>query len=124
VVLFLYGSLKRGHSNHWRVAGQEYLGEAVTEPRYRILDLGTYPGMVRDDAAGLAVRGKLWAVDARCLAALDEYEQAEGLWLRRPVAVAGREGVEAYLWVGEVPDGVRSGNEWPFPYSPSTSAIV
>jgi hypothetical protein len=70
--------------------------------------------MVRDDAAGLAVRGELWAVDARCLVALDGYEQAEGLWLRGPVAVVARDGVEAYLWVGGVPEGARSGAEWPF----------
>ena len=117
-VLFLYGSLKRGYSNHWRIAGQDYLGEAVTAPHYRILNLGMYPGMVRDDVTGLAVKGEMWAVDDHCLKALDEYEQAEGLWQRRPVAVVGHVGVEAYLWVGEVPAGVTSGAEWPFAGEP------
>jgi gamma-glutamylcyclotransferase (GGCT)/AIG2-like uncharacterized protein YtfP len=115
VILFFYGSLKSGHSNHWRIADQEHLGNAVTEPRYRILDVGTYPGMICDDVTGLSVRGELWAVDGRCLAALDQYEQAEGLWLRRPVAVVGRNGIEAYLWMGEVPEGIGSGSEWPLP---------
>src|SRR6478735_3384273 len=97
-ILFLYGSLKRGHSNHPLVADQEYLGEAVTEPRYRIVDLGRYGGLVRDDANGLAVRGELWAVSRCCLLELDDFETAEGGWARSPVAVQGQDGVEAYLW--------------------------
>jgi gamma-glutamylcyclotransferase (GGCT)/AIG2-like uncharacterized protein YtfP len=112
-VLFIYGSLKRGHSNHRLIAGQTYLGEAVTEPRYRVIDLGQYGGMIRDDAAGLAVKGELWAVTACALAELDDFEQQEGLYFRSPVAVAGRAGVEAYFWTGPVPAGVRSGDGWP-----------
>jgi gamma-glutamylcyclotransferase (GGCT)/AIG2-like uncharacterized protein YtfP len=112
-ILFLYGSLKRGHSNHARVADQHYLGDAVTEPRYRIIQLGEYGGLVRDDAAGRAVKGELWAVSPACLAELDEFETGEGLWARHPVDVAGRAGVEAYFWTGAVPANVKSGDEWP-----------
>src|SRR5581483_4440148 len=114
-ILFLYGSLKRGRRNHRLVADQEYLGEALTEPRYRLIDLGTSPGMVRDDAAGLAVKGELWAVGPCCLAGLDEFECADGPYFRAAVAVVGREGVEAYRWHGPVPPGARTGDEWPFP---------
>src|SRR5436309_9363098 len=98
--LFLYGSLKRGYSNHRLVADQEYLGKAVTEPRYRVIELGQYGGLIRDDAAGLAVKGELWAVSRRRLLELDEFETGEGLWARGPVAVPGRDGVEAYFWAG------------------------
>src|SRR5438067_8592738 len=112
--LFFYGSLKRGHSNPRLVADQEYLGEAVTEPRYRIIGIGQYGGLIRDDAAGLAVKGELWAVSRCCLLELDGFETGEGLWARRPVEVKGHAGVEAYFWVGEVPADVRSGDVWPF----------
>lgn len=112
-VIFLYGSLKRGYSNHARVADQQYLGEARTVPHYRIIQLGKYGGLIRDDAAGLAIKGELWAVSAKCLAELDEFEMGEGLWARFPVDVAGHDGVEAYFWTGAVPADVRSGDEWP-----------
>jgi gamma-glutamylaminecyclotransferase len=115
MILFVYGSLKRGRSNHRRIADQQYLGEAVTEPRYRLIDLGTYPGMVRDDMNGVAVKGELWEVGPRCLAELDEFEKADAPYFRGAVAVAGREGVEAYFWHGPVPAGTRSGDEWPLP---------
>lgn len=113
-ILFFYGSLKRGHSNHHRVADQVFLRDAMTEPRYRIIEIGKYSGLIADAANGLAVMGELWTVDARCLAEVDEFEQSEGLWRRRPVAIAGSEGVESYFWTGAVPVGVRSSDRWPF----------
>lgn len=113
-ILFIYGSLKRGQPNHRVIADQQYLGEATTEPRYRIIDLGKYGGLVRDDANGAAVKGELWAVTGCGLAELDDFETGEGLWARHPVAVAGWDGVEAYFWAGAIPDGVRCADSWPF----------
>ena len=113
-ILFFYGSLKRGLSNHHRVAGQTYLGDAITIPAYRIIEIEQYGGMIRDDANGLAVTGELWAVDAKCLADLDEFEMGEGLWARMPVNIAGHDGVQSYCWTGAVPAGGRSGAVWPF----------
>ena len=113
-ILFFYGSLKRGYSNHHRIAGQQYLGDAASEPRYRIIELGEYGGMIRDEQCGMSVKGELWAVDERCLAELDAFEMGEGLWMRVPISIAGREGVQSYCWTGDVPEGVRSSNVWPF----------
>src|SRR5438105_3562854 len=103
-ILFIYGSLKRGRCNHHLIADQEYLGEVVTEPRYRLLDLGTYAGMIRDDLNGLAVKGELWAVEPRGLLELDEFEGTDGPYSRATVMIAGRTDlVEAYFWNGMVP---------------------
>ena len=112
-ILFIYGSLKRGHLNHRRIADQEYLGNAVTQPHYRIISLGKYGGLIRDDTNGLAVKGELWAVSRCALLELDDFEIGEGLWARFPVEVVGYGLAEAYFWTGEVPDGVVSGDEWP-----------
>jgi len=113
-ILFFYGSLKRGLSNHHRVAGQAHLADAATIPSYRIVEIGHYGGMIRDDANGLAVCGELWAVDAKCLAELDEFEMGEGFWARIPVEIAGHSGVQSYCWTGPAPAGGRTGAEWPF----------
>lgn len=114
-VLFLYGSLKLGGENHRLVADQVYLGPAETEARYRIMSLGRYCGMVEDAADGLAVKGELWRVSRCCLLELDDFEGGEGEWVRRPVAVVGAEGVEAYFYDGPVPAGAASGDRWPLP---------
>jgi gamma-glutamylaminecyclotransferase len=113
-ILFLYGTLKRGQRNHHLLAGQRFVGEATTEPHYRLHDLGSYPGMVTDAANGLAVTGELWEVDDGCLAKLDELEEVPDLYLRRRVRVRGMtEPVESFLYNKAISPETRSGNSWP-----------
>jgi gamma-glutamylaminecyclotransferase len=115
-VLFLYGTLKRGQKNHRLLAAQRFVGDAATEPRYRLYDLGQYPGMVADTANGLAVAGELWEVDDGCLAELDEFEGVPELYVRQRVALQGTAGpVESYLYNRAIPPGARSGESWPLP---------
>jgi gamma-glutamylcyclotransferase (GGCT)/AIG2-like uncharacterized protein YtfP len=75
-ILFLYGTLKQGQRNHFRMAGQHYVGPARTLPCYRLYDCGPYPGLVEDRAHGLAIAGELWQVDDAALHRLDEFEGA------------------------------------------------
>ncbi|MSU69966.1 MAG: gamma-glutamylcyclotransferase [Opitutaceae bacterium] len=85
-LIFVYGTLKRGCSNHHFLAGQTWVGAAATPPGFRLFDLGGFPGMVAqaDDHAGVA--GEVWSVDATCLAHLDALEGiAEGCYLRASV---------------------------------------
>ncbi|MFO0850059.1 MAG: gamma-glutamylcyclotransferase family protein [Gemmataceae bacterium] len=113
-ILFVYGTLKRGERNHSRIAAGEFLGDAVTPPLYRVYDLGAYPGLVRDEADGLAVRGELWAVGGPTLAALDEFEEVPDLFVRRPVTLTGCHRLaDAYFFNRPVPAGTPSGDRWP-----------
>ena len=115
-LLFAYGTLKRGGRGHRWLAQQRFAGAAMTEPRYRLIDLGSYPGLVADDAAGLAVKGELWEVDDACLAELDDYEYAPELYTRSRVAIQGSsEQAETYFYNKPVPANARSGDFWPFP---------
>jgi gamma-glutamylaminecyclotransferase len=110
----VYGTLKRGLRNYFRISDQEFLGEAVTEPRYRVVDLGPHPGLIRDDANGLAIKGELFAVDARCLQALDAFEDVPAAFTRDPVAIVGRsEVIYAYFMNTPVPAGAVTGDRWP-----------
>jgi gamma-glutamylaminecyclotransferase len=113
-ILFLYGTLKRGQKNHRLLEGQRFVGDATIEPRYRLYDLGPYPGMVIDVANGLAVAGELWELDDGCLAKLDEFEGVPELYVRQRVALQGiDEPVESFLYNRTIPPGARSGNSWP-----------
>ena len=113
-LLFVYGTLKRGGVNFALIRDQRFVGEAVTAPRYRVYDLGPYPGLVRDDAYGLAVAGELWEVSACALGELDDFETDADEFARGPVEVAGVDGpVEAYFYVGPIPAAVPSGDRWP-----------
>lgn len=112
-ILFVYGTLKRGERNHFRISDQEFLGEAVTAPNYRVFDLGPHPGLVRDDTNGLAVCGELFAVSDRCLAELDAFEEVPTWFVRESIEVVGYEQVWAYYVSAAPPEGAKSGDRWP-----------
>jgi gamma-glutamylcyclotransferase (GGCT)/AIG2-like uncharacterized protein YtfP len=87
-LVFVYGTLKRGGSNHDFLGGQSYRGEARTVPGFRLVDLGEYPGLLPypDDQDG--VTGEVWWVDNATLARLDELEGVnEGLYRRERISL-------------------------------------
>ncbi len=66
----VYGSLKRGQSNHHFLAAAEYRGTARLEG-FALYDLGPWPGAKREPGV---VQVEVFAVDAQTFAALDELE--------------------------------------------------
>lgn len=113
-LLFVYGTLKRGERNHHRMGSARFVAHAKTEARYRVVDLGPYPGLLRDDATGFAILGEIWELDGKTLAELDEFEGED--FRRALIALVNHGGVvEAYFFTGTVPAGSRTGNAWPFP---------
>jgi gamma-glutamylcyclotransferase (GGCT)/AIG2-like uncharacterized protein YtfP len=115
--LFVYGTLKRGGSNHAFLAGQRFLGAARTAPGFTLFSLGSYPGLVAapDDSAG--VTGELWSVDDACLARLDVLEGlAEGLYRRGEIALSAPVEVAraaTYFYLRDVQGQARLGPTWP-----------
>jgi gamma-glutamylaminecyclotransferase len=76
MIVFIYGTLKRGCSNHRYLAGQDFLGQAATAALYRLYDLGGYPGMIAA-SPGRQIPGELWQIDEPCRALLDELESVD-----------------------------------------------
>jgi gamma-glutamylaminecyclotransferase len=90
--LFVYGSLKRGYVHHAELSGARFLGEAVTEPKYELVSLGPYPGLVFGRSI---VYGELYALGATALLGLDDFEGA--LYERRRVLLGGGGDALAYF---------------------------
>ena len=114
--IFVYGTLKRGRSNHAFLSGQTFVGEAQTRPRYRLFDLGGYPGMIEVAKDGRSIRGEVWDVDADCLQQLDVLEDVEGgeyvrveLSMEPPHDVAP---VQGYLYLWSIASRPEVGVEW------------
>jgi len=111
--VFVYGSLMRGHANHHLLAGGRFVGNGRTPPRYTLVDLGPYPGML---AGGMtAVEGELYEVSAQTLALLDRLEEHPHVYERRPVTLASGEPVETYVLQPRHRNGapeIRTGR-WP-----------
>lgn len=114
--IFVYGTLKRGLSNHAYLAGQRFVSEARTQPVYRLFDLGGYPGMVRATNNGLAIEGEIWEIDESCQRALDQLEDVEGGEYERTfialAAPSGHERIEGYLYLRSVTGRRDVGNVW------------
>ena len=82
-LVFVYGTLKRGGTNHAFMSGQVFRGEARTVKGFRHIHLGGYPGLIPYPQDRDGVAGEVWSVNEACLARLDELEGVnEGLYSR------------------------------------------
>ncbi len=80
-LVFVYGSLLRGQSNHACLDGARFVGEARTPRGYRLYDLGFYPAAVPAESG--TIKGEVYAVDKRGLAVLDRLEGYPAYYDRR-----------------------------------------
>jgi gamma-glutamylcyclotransferase (GGCT)/AIG2-like uncharacterized protein YtfP len=113
-LLFVYGTLKRGLANHNLLHGQEFMGEAMTAPRYQLYDKGPHPCLVEVEAESVAVHGELWSVDERALARLDEFEDVPHGFVRGPISLSACPGpVEAYFYRAGVGGFRLVHDRWP-----------
>ncbi len=114
--LFVYGTLKRGCSNHAQMAGQTFVGEARTAAGYRLYDLGGYPAIVPVPEDRDGVTGEVWSVDPECLKRLDRFEGVhEGLYRREALpllAPFNDRPVDAYVSTLGVTGRREVGSTW------------
>lgn len=80
-LVFVYGTLRRGEVNHYLLSGAEFCGVHLTRPRYRMLHLGTYPGVVAGGSS--SIEGEIYRVDTKGLVKLDRLEAYPRLYTRK-----------------------------------------
>lgn len=115
-LIFVYGTLMRGNCRHHVLAQQEFLGESITDQRYRLYNLGTYPGLVDNSFDGFAIYGELYAVTPECLKELDNIEAIEdGLYERKRIQLQSPwtdMNTEAYFFLGDISPDTDIGARW------------
>jgi gamma-glutamylcyclotransferase (GGCT)/AIG2-like uncharacterized protein YtfP len=89
MLIFVYGTLRRGASNHAQLASARFVGMARTRARYELVDLGGYPAVV--EGGHTAVIGELYEVDDELLCELDRFEDVPVLYERKSVDIALRD---------------------------------
>jgi gamma-glutamylcyclotransferase (GGCT)/AIG2-like uncharacterized protein YtfP len=112
--VFVYGTLRRGGSNHFRMEGAEFMTAATV--RARLYRIDWYPGLVLDDA-GDDVIGEIYQVSERLMKQLDAFEGPEYHRVMVEVKCAGdhRSPVAAWIWEWMEPvDETRriTGGDW------------
>lgn len=96
---FVYGTLKNGFLAHDLLKDSTFLGPATTHPRYRLYDLGRFPGIIVDGSLGTGVIGELYEVPENLLPELDRYEAvAFGLFRREEIELSDGTIALAYLY--------------------------
>lgn len=86
MLIFVYGTLRRGEHNHPELGPARYVAETWTAPRYELVDMGQYPALL--EAGHDAVRGELYEVPESWLAHLDWFEDVPTLYERKPIALS------------------------------------
>ncbi len=94
-VVFVYGTLLAGETNHHYLARARLVGEARTPAIFELYDLGPYPGLV--ERGEHAVVGELYEVDEATLAALDRLEDHPQFYRRVNVVLDNGTTAETYV---------------------------
>jgi len=71
MLIFVYGSLKRGFHNHSIISDGVFISEHTTTPTFTLYDLGAYPAVTQGGST--SIKGELWEV-----ANLDRTDWLEG----------------------------------------------
>jgi gamma-glutamylcyclotransferase (GGCT)/AIG2-like uncharacterized protein YtfP len=95
VRLFVYGTLMRGEAHARMLGAAAFHGPARTLPGFRLVDLGSHPGLVIDVSG--VVFGEVFSVDESTLARLDSFEEHPSVYERTLIGLQG--GGAAYTYV-------------------------
>ena len=115
-LFFCYGTLMRDGVRNRAIKDQDFVREAKTTAECQLLDLGSFPGLVRVDADGRQVHGELWEVSTNRIPLLDQIEGAPVLYRMETVNIEGEEQpVYTYFFKLRAKHGnapVLEGNRW------------
>jgi len=94
MIVFVYGTLRKGQGNHYLMQGAEFLGEARTTPHWKMVSLGPFPGVIPGSGS---IVGELFKVDPPAMARLDRLEGAPRFYHRKSVTLT--DGRSAIMYV-------------------------
>lgn len=123
-LIFVYGTLRSGCSNHEQMLrpccehewvcecpAAAFRGRALTNPgAWDLWDLGGFPALrpaEPGDETAAPVRGELWLVPPPLLSRLDRFEGVPRLYVRGAVGLASGMLVDAYIFARPPPPGSR-----------------
>jgi len=111
--VFVYGTLRRGQSNHRLLASAKFVGVGRTAAEYSMFSLGPFPGVVEGGTTSIV--GEIYDVGDDTLAALDSLEGTPTMYSRETLVLDVPNGmvVEWYVWnQGWQPGRLLAGGDW------------
>jgi gamma-glutamylcyclotransferase (GGCT)/AIG2-like uncharacterized protein YtfP len=74
MLAFVYGSLKEGFGNHGVLGDSPLEGKASLISNSKLVSLGSFPAVVKDQLEDTAILGEVYKVDDKALTRLDRLE--------------------------------------------------
>ena len=96
ILVFVYGTLRVGEPYHHLMSACEHLGQRKTQPKYELVNIGRYPGLVANGRTSIV--GDLFMVPPEALETLDEYEGYPEDYSRESIDLEGSETATAYFY--------------------------
>ena len=96
-LVFVYGTLRQGGRYHHLLEQATYLGTAKTSPRYVLVDVGSYPAMLKNGTQ--VIHGEVYEVNAPTLKELDVLEGVPELYTREQILLEDGSMVWTYFMV-------------------------
>lgn len=109
-LLFVYGTLKRGNRFHDAIAEGNFIGEAITDRSFFLVQGSGFPSLVlpaEESVLAMPVIGELFEIDESLVRGLDYIEGYPDLFSRSEFIVKTKEGIyEATIYYrrGSAPD--------------------
>lgn len=99
--VFVYGTLKKGFSNHWYLENSKYLGIGKTIPKYQMYPSKNYffPFLLKSEPNNNIV-GEIYEVDEKTLIDLNILEDFPKMYLRELIEIKleNNEIIKAYIF--------------------------
>lgn len=94
--VFVYGTLRSGGSNAWRMEGATFIATATT--RGHLFRVDWYPGAIFDETAASTILGELYSIPPKPLQQLDAFEGQEYERIKIMVTTSSQQPYEAWAW--------------------------
>jgi len=89
MIVFVYGSLKKGKKLYYYLKNAKFLGNAVTCDKYPLIlsKSGWYPYLLDKKGEGKKVKGEVYKISPKLLKILDRLEEVPHYYKRKKICV-------------------------------------
>jgi gamma-glutamylaminecyclotransferase len=100
MIVFVYGSLKKGKKLHSYLKNSKFLGCATTCEKYPMIlsKEGWYPYLIEKPGIGYKIKGEVYKITPNTLKLLDKIEEAPRYYYRKQICVKIN-GLSKKAWV-------------------------
>ena len=93
-LIFVYGTLRSDESRNIILKDSEYIGIFKTAPKYTMINLGSFPGMLMYGST--PITGEIYVVTNSVLKILDQIEGPPDFYKREQINIKNFDKIQAY----------------------------